>query len=186
MKATEQLTEEHQAVVLTLNILEIIIARLSNGKKVDPNHLEQIIDFFQGFVDRCHHTKEEKLLFPKMQEYGLAKEGGPISVMLLEHERGRDLVKNLKRAVDDYRNHKRGAAKEIVSQAQKYVQLLNDHIQKEDNILFPMADIVIPQLERERLWKGFEEVENKEVGKGKHEAYHQILDQLKSYYLKPA
>ena len=72
-----------------LKILDKVCARLESKEKVDPEHLEPIVEFFRVFADKCHHGKEEDLLFPEMEKAGVPKEMGPIGVMLAEHQQGR-------------------------------------------------------------------------------------------------
>ncbi|MGQ9493468.1 MAG: hemerythrin domain-containing protein [Anaerolineae bacterium] len=95
MRATEQLMEEHRAIETVLNILENVCQRLETGKAVDAEHLEHILEFIRIFADRCHHGKEEDLLFPAMEKAGIPREGGPIGVMLIEHVQGRNYVRGM-------------------------------------------------------------------------------------------
>ena len=99
MNPIEELKDEHQAVKLTLQILAKISARLSQGKEVDLAHLDQVLDFLKTFVDKCHHGKEEDLLFPAMEREGVPRDGGPIGVMLQEHDLGRGYVQALSQGV---------------------------------------------------------------------------------------
>ena len=103
MKPTEQLKEEHVAVKQMLKIMSKVSLKLEAGQRVDSRHLESIIDFIQVFVDKCHHGKEEGLLFPALVEAGIPKEGGPIGVMLTEHDLGRSHVKKMVSGIDGYR-----------------------------------------------------------------------------------
>jgi hemerythrin-like domain-containing protein len=79
MTAIETLKHEHQIVLLVLTGAEREVQAIQKTGKADIAKIETMGDFFKNFVDRCHHTKEEKHLFPKMQERGLPKEGGPIA-----------------------------------------------------------------------------------------------------------
>ncbi len=91
MKPIEDLKMEHEAVKITLRVLDSICKEAEKtGELAKPEHLEQLIEFFATFVDRCHHGKEEELLFPALEEVGVSREGGPIGVMLKEHQQGRD------------------------------------------------------------------------------------------------
>src|SRR3990167_10094837 len=95
MTSTEQLRNEHQAVLLALEILEKICQKLEAKEKVDPKHQEEILEFIKIFVDKCHHDKEEDLLFPALEKIGIPKEQGPIGIMLTEHDMGRKFVKGM-------------------------------------------------------------------------------------------
>jgi hemerythrin-like domain-containing protein len=186
MKPTEDLKKEHEAIKVMLRILEEVSARLEAGKKVNPEHLDSILEFIQVFADKCHHGKEEGLLFPAMENAGILEERGPIGVMLHEHEQGRDFVKGMKEAVAKYKKGGEKAGLQVAKNARNYASLLSQHINKEDNILYPMADGRLSEAAQEDLEKGFEEIEKEVIGPGRHEEFHTLLHRLNEEYLKRA
>jgi len=93
MKATEQLIQEHTEVLLMLTVLDSAANKLEMGEQVNPLHLEAMVDFLITFVDKCHHGKEETLLFPALIKKGMSKKDGPVGVMLAEHASGREFIK---------------------------------------------------------------------------------------------
>lgn len=82
MKPTEQLKEEHKAIKLMLKVLEAMCRRLENKENIPKEHFEKVLEFIKVFADKCHHGKEEDLLFPAMEKAGIPREGGPLNVML--------------------------------------------------------------------------------------------------------
>jgi hemerythrin-like domain-containing protein len=186
MKPTEQLKEEHQAIKLMLRISERVCEKLESGEEVNPEHLEQMIEFIKVFADKCHHGKEEDLLFTAMEEVGIPKEGGPIGVMLTEHDMGRGYVRGMSEAVTRYKAGDRKALSGIVGNARNYIALLTQHIDKEDNILYPMADKHLSEDKQKALLEEFERVERERIGAGKHEEFHDLLNHLQEVYLEDA
>ena len=184
MKPTEQLKEEHEAIKLMLRISEKVCEKLESGEEVDPEHLEQIVEFIKVFADKCHHGKEEDLLFTAMEEAGIPKKGGPIGVMLTEHDMGRGYVKGMSEAVAKYKAGDRKVSSAIVGNARNYIALLTQHIDKEDNILYPMADMHLSEERQKELLEEFERVEREKIGVGKHEEFHELLNHLRKVYLK--
>lgn len=184
MRPTEDLKNEHKAILRMIDVLRSVSARLETGSgAVEPDDLAQIVDFIRVFADQCHHAKEEDLLFPAMEEAGIPREGGPIGVMLAEHDIGRDYVKGMAEAAAGCRTGDRQAAHSFAENAKGYGSLLSQHISKEDNILYMMADVHLePEKERELL-EAFEQVEREKVGPGRHEAFHELLDRLEKTYL---
>ncbi|MBP1607877.1 MAG: cytoplasmic protein [Acidobacteria bacterium] len=182
MKPTEVLITEHNAVLLGLEILEKVEAALEAGSADAPQHLGQLIDFFRGFVDRCHHGKEEDILFPELEKRGLLREGGPIGVMLAEHEIGRQRIQGMSSALDRLRQGESLAVSDIRENSLGYRNLLKVHIHKENNILFPMADSLLNDDDAVKIIDRFAEIEKDRVGPGKHEAYHSLLHRLKEIY----
>jgi hemerythrin-like domain-containing protein len=183
MKPTEELKKEHEAIKLMLQILEKISEKLESGESVDTDHLDKIVEFIQVFADKCHHGKEEDLLFKEMEAVGFPRDQGPVGVMLREHEVGRSYVQNMKDGVAKLKTGDTKSASVIAKNARDYASLLSQHIEKEDNILYPMAEGRLPEAKLEELKKGFEKVEKERIGPGRHEEFHELLHRLKEFYL---
>jgi hemerythrin-like domain-containing protein len=183
MRATEELMAEHQAIKLVIRVLEEISTRLEAGERVPLDDLEAILDFIQGFADSCHHAKEEGLLFVEMERVGYPRDSGPVGVMLHEHTVGREHVAAMKEALLGVGQGDSAAAQRFVTHARGYGALLSQHIDKEDLILYPMADRDLSEETQRALVEGFERVEREIVGPGKHEEYHRLLDRLQATYL---
>ncbi|HDP95774.1 MAG TPA: hypothetical protein ENN40_10515 [Candidatus Aminicenantes bacterium] len=109
---------------------------------------------------------------------------GPIGVMLAEHAEGRKIISRLKSAFAAYGSSRSTAAQEISEDANEYVSLLSQHIDKENNVLFPVAEGRINAAADSRLVEHFEELERERIGAGKHEEFHAMLEHLKEEYLK--
>ena len=184
LKPTKQLMEEHNAIKLMLKILDAVGKKLQSGEKVDFEHLDQILEFLRTFADKCHHGKEESLLFPAMEKAGIPREGGPIGVMVREHEIGRGFIKELSNAINDYKRGKMDVILNIVGIAKSYIELLAQHIEKEDNILFPIADNILTQEVQEKLLEEFEKTESEQISANKHEELLQLLNRLKKIYME--
>jgi len=184
MKPTDQLKEEHKAIKLMLDILEKIYRKLEAGEEINKEDLDKILEFTSVFISKCHHGKEEDLLFPAMEEAGVPRKGGPIEVMIEEHDIGRECVKALNGAIKKNKTNDTEAIDEIIKNARNYVGLLRTHIDKEDNILYSMADAHLSREKQDKLLKEFEIVENEKIGIGKHEEFHKLLHHLKDVYLK--
>lgn len=183
MRPTEQLIEEHNAIKIMLKIIEKVSQKLQAGEKVDVKHLDSIVDFIRTFADRCHHGKEEDLLFSAMAEVGIPNEGGPIGVMLSEHETGRNYVRGMIEGITKYKEGEDKAGLQIAENARNYVVLLAQHIDKEDNVLYPMADIHLTESTQKKLIDEFEKVEQEKIGVDKHQELHRILEELSKIYL---
>lgn len=176
MRPTDILVKEHEAVLLALELLNRVAERMVAGAAEASEDLEHLLEFFREFVDRCHHGKEELALFPELVEMGVPSVGGPVGVMLHEHELGRGYVRQLKDCLTN------GSAS-VIDVAQGYRGLLEAHIQKENQVLFPMAERILPEDKKATLVATFDWIEREHVGEGRHEAYHQMLHDLKKRYL---
>ena len=178
MTPTETLKHEHRVVLLVLVGAEREAVEIRRTGRVSGDAVEQMLDFFKNFVDRCHHAKEERFLFPAMGAAGFPAEAGPVAVMLHEHEQGRALIRAIGETLPGAKAGDSQACERLAAALEGYAELLRSHIYKEDNILFAMADQVLPAAEQARLAAAFEQVEAEEIGPGVHERYHQLAHQL--------
>lgn len=140
---TKCLRNEHQVILRVLDCFEIALHRSQMSGIVSKSNFDPFIEFFQGFADRCHHCKEEKRLFPCLEKKGIPRDGGPIGVMLYEHEQCRKHVRSIKDALADADSGNSDAVKIILDQGQQFLDLLRAHIGKENNVLFDMADNIV-------------------------------------------
>jgi hemerythrin-like domain-containing protein len=180
MKATDILVEEHSVIQRVLLALETAAGRVEGGQTVRPEFFLDAADFIKGFADGCHHKKEEGVLFESMATFGVPVQGGPIGVMLAEHEQGRAYTRAMREAAQKLSTGDQSARGEMVRNARGYVALLRQHIDKENGILFPMAAQVIPLAEQEAVVEGFEGVEHEETGAGVHEKYLALAEKLEA------
>lgn len=178
--ATDTLRREHDAILRMLDATDEVVHRLDAGTAVEPRILEGLLEFFRLFADQCHHGKEEDLLFPKLHEKGMPREMGPIGVMLHEHEQGRAFVREMAQAAAGYAKEQPQAAARWTAAASGYASLLREHIFKENNILFVMADQLLTLEEQRELSARFEKVEAEKMGEATHERLHLLMDQLVS------
>jgi len=182
MKATEQLINEHEGVKVMLNILEQVCRQLEADGNLNKEHFDGILEFLKVFVDKCHHGKEEDLLFPALVAAGVPKDG-PIAVMLQEHEMGRNYIKAMSDVYAAYVGGDKPSYKAIRQNALAYITLLRNHIEKENNVLFVMADSLLSEKIQDELFEGFESIEKERIGVGKHEEFHGLLKKLSTMYL---
>jgi hemerythrin-like domain-containing protein len=175
---TEILKEEHRVIERILSIFNTACEKLERDEHVSPDIFKKAIDFIRVFADRCHHGKEEETLFPLIEQRGIPREGGPTGVMRMEHDRGRGFVKALAEAVERYERGEENAKTAIIKNAKGYTQLLAEHIPKEDDILYPLADKLLTPEDRKELLEKFEKVEKERIGEGKHHDYIHLVKEL--------
>lgn len=178
MSATDILRHEHQIILLVLDGVEQEAERIRETGAVQGEKVAEMVDFFRSFADRCHHQKEEKLLFVRMQERGMPVERSPIASMLHEHDQGRQLVSAVSEALPKAEAGDPQAIGSLQENLQTYAGFLRAHIGKEDNVLFPVADQILTPEDQEVLVAAFDQVEAEEIGEGVHERYHQWAHDL--------
>lgn len=146
---TDVLRSEHVVILRALSVLESAAERLAAGRALPAGWWEDAVDWLRAFADRNHHAKEENVLFPAMIKAGVPSARGPIEVMLEEHEQGRALIAQMAE----------GASPRRAAAASRYVQLLREHIDKENGIVFPLAEAVFEEAVMQELSREFDSVE---------------------------
>lgn len=178
--ASNDLMHEHEAILFSLKILDQISYLIESGNDVSSADIIKLIDFLKLFADKCHHGKEEDLFFPALEEAGIQRHNGPIGMMLSEHQTGREFIRSMQMSVSDNKIDKG----EFVKSARGYTALLRTHIEKENTILFPIAEMKLSAQKHKDLLAEFEKFEENVIGKGKHEELHKQLKEFNKKYLK--
>ncbi len=143
MGAIDILTAEHRVIERGIDALVAFADEVRRGAE-DKAELGRFVAFIRGFADAHHHGKEEKILFEQMIRAGFPREGGPIAVMLMEHDAGRAEVRRLADAAEKAGPWTEADRHAVAEAAAGYAGLLRAHIQKEDAILYPMAEQRLP------------------------------------------
>lgn len=174
MQATDILMEEHRVIEKVLASLETAANRLSESRIIPMDFFLKAADFIKGFADGCHHRKEEGVLFVALSANGMSQETEPLSIMLAEHEEGRRLTRAMREGAERVQGGDTTALSQVIQNALDYVTLLREHIQKEDHILFPMADDIIPVEQHQQIMADFNRLEHDDI----QEKYLRIADEL--------
>lgn len=178
---TSVLSHEHRVIERMLVVLETMSDKVERLEEVPPSDFERAVEFVRKFADGCHHAKEEHQLFPYLGEKGIPASSGPIGVMLREHEMGRGFVRGMAEAFERYAAGETDAAPLVVQNARDYVALLKGHIQKEDEVLFPMVEEILDEEDRRTLMERYVEAEAA-LGEGVHEKYEALAAELEAKY----
>jgi hemerythrin-like domain-containing protein len=165
MDAISLLMEEHQVILRALDALDAFAAEVSRGGG-DPAELERFVRFIRAFADARHHGKEEDILFAAMVRAGFPREGGPIAVMLMDHDAGRAHVAAMARHLGGGAPWTAADRAEVVAATGGYTDLLRSHIMKEDQILYPMAQHRLPEAVMEQVDLDCETFEARQVASG--------------------
>jgi hemerythrin-like domain-containing protein len=167
-KATQDLRNEHDSILHVLNIIDRMIDSDLSQDKLAAVHTD-LVYFLKTFADKCHHGKEENYLFKSMAAKGFSLESGPIGVMLSEHTQGREYIAQMSQSAEskDSQSFNQAAA--------AYRDLMRNHIDKENNVLFIMADNTFTAAEQDELFERFEQFEETVIGHGIHEQLHAMI-----------
>ncbi len=166
MDAIETMMNEHRAIERVLDALVAFAEEVQRKGATDKEELVRFVTFVREYADAGHHGKEEDILFRAMVEHGFPRSGGPIAVMLQEHDQGRGLVGILKARAEQAGPWSDDDRQEIVQVASGFSRMLHAHIHKEDAILYPMAEQHLPPDAMAQVGAACDEFEAKRTASG--------------------
>lgn len=169
----ELLKRDHE---VTEQVFAAIEAKLAAAEGPAPALVGLLVDYMH-YVDHCHNQKEELHLFPRLEAKGMPRHGGPLGVMLQEHERAREILARLVPLATAYAAGNRGNLAELRSAFGEYASLCKDHFWKENDILYPMALRMLGDTEAAEVVAGIEAVEAS-LGAGTRERYYRIAAEI--------
>ena len=157
MQVTHELMNEHQLILKYLDLMEryVEFSQTSDNKDLFLEKAQDFISFMQIFTDTYHHAKEEDVLFKYLQAPDVLSHCNPLPVMLSDHEQGRMYTRNMKDALAN------NDLKILCDNACAYSQTLKQHIFKEDNILYPMAENGLSDDDKIALGNEYKQIEEK-------------------------
>ncbi|SHJ46265.1 hemerythrin domain-containing protein [Parasporobacterium paucivorans] len=167
-KAVQDLKKEHESILHVFRIMENMSER-NMEESARLGYDSDLVDFFKVFADKCHHGKEELYLFEELVNAGVHNEGGIIGTLLQEHNLGRDYLAIMDTAVQ------KKNAEEFDSAAEKYLLLMRNHIDRENKVLFEMADQLLDEAKQDEIFEKFEQHEQSVIGHGIHEKLHAMI-----------
>ncbi|MEK6817777.1 MAG: hemerythrin domain-containing protein [Thermoproteota archaeon] len=175
--STASLRRDHDLIEKVIKAMESTIQLLNDGKQIPESILLPVIDFSKNFTDVCHHSKEENSLFPALEQAGMPRNMGPIAMMLIDHERSREIGKEMENSAKDYISS--GNSTKLISDMQQYVEHITEHLWKENNRLFMMAEARLQYVAKkvDKELNEIEELKLKETGKTR-EHYEQLAETL--------
>lgn len=147
---TAVLREEHRRILAIVAVLERALAE-GPERGLDWQRIEACVRFLRLYADACHHAKEEVELFPALEEEGIPRDSGPVAALIEEHREGRRLLADMGAALAPARAGDAGALGRLLRAGRAYAGLIRDHIAKEDEGVFEMADRILPSSACARL-----------------------------------
>lgn len=147
MYGIDLLVEEHKNIYALTEHLYRVCCGILEGAEVDVGEFRECIDFVRTYADKHHHGKEEQILFRFMLEKNdPAAEKLVRNGMQVEHDLARYHVGELDKALTRYEEYPTSKAKlDILAHAAGYADLLQRHINKENEVCYTYAQRMLSE-----------------------------------------
>ncbi len=171
---SELLMADHETTERVLDAVERALAAEGGPPR---SLLADAMEYFQGYVDACHNQKEEQHLFPLIERRGVPRDGGPLGVMLMEHDQGRGVLPRLAAAANRFVAGDSSALGELRETFAEYAAFMKNHFWKENDILYPMARRVMSDEDAAAVMRGIEATEAA-IGPGTRAKYYALAERI--------
>ena len=169
------LMAEHRVIERMLAVLETQLGAMAETRTVDPTTIDTAVDFIRTYADRCHHGKEEDILFRRLADKPLDGELADVMAGLVEdHVNARSMTRSLVEANTRYRTGDLAAISDIESCVRALVEFYPVHIAKEDRHFFKPCLEYFTDAEKDKMLADFDEFDRSLI----HEKYRGIVESL--------
>ncbi|WXG46674.1 MAG: hemerythrin domain-containing protein [Candidatus Atabeyarchaeum deiterrae] len=175
MKPIGPLMVEHRLIERMIAVVKEELNKIKEGKKVDSVFIDTYVDFLRTYADRCHHGKEEDILFRDLGKKNLSQEHKKTMDELVdEHKFARKTVGALVNAKERYLLGSSDALNNVTSNLRTLIEFYPKHIEKEDkHFFFPILDYFTKQ-EQDAMLQEFWEFDRRLI----HEKYQKVVEQF--------
>jgi DUF438 domain-containing protein len=171
------LVAEHEMIERAMAVLKNNLENIDEAVKT-PLQMQRAIDFLLEFGDKVHNTKEENFLFPLMGQKGMPVEGGPIGVMLMEHDAERNLLQRMMAELPNLPEATTSARHKFAAEGFEYLTIRAEHIWKENDVLYAMGRKVFSDEDNTSLLDSFKTLDQQTYGDSAREHYAQMLAEV--------
>jgi DUF438 domain-containing protein len=168
------LVAEHEMIERAMAVLKNNLEKIDEAVKA-PLQMQRAIDFLLEFGDKVHNTKEEKFLFPLMGQKGLPVQGGPIGVMLMEHDAERNLLLRMMAELPNLAEAAATKRQKFAAEGFEYLTIRAEHIWKENDVLYPMGRKLFSDEDNTSLLSAFKTLDQQTYGDAARDHYAQML-----------
>lgn len=166
---------EHRLIERAIVFMDAEKKRLESGGEMDPVTIDTLVDFIKTYADRCHHGKEEDILFKDLDSRPLSEsERDLMEELTEEHLLGRKLTGQLVDAKNDVVAGKKERLDDALDAMQQLIDFYPKHIEKEDKHFFPDTERHYTKEELDEMIQSFYNFDMRLI----HEKYQHVVEGL--------
>jgi len=170
---------EHRLIERMIHLMRCELQRIKDNVEVDlefafvdPVFIDTAVDFIRTYADRCHHGKEEDILFAALKKKDLAAEHlQTMEELIQEHIQARETTAALFKAKEGYLLQKDGALEELLKNLETLVNFYPQHIAKEDKHFFIPCMAYFSDAEKAEMLQEMYEFDRQMI----HEKYRGVV-----------
>jgi hemerythrin-like domain-containing protein len=165
---------EHRLIERMIGVMRKELDRFLGERKANPEFIMTFVDFVRIYADKCHHGKEEDILFRELAKKELSREHRDTMEQLIkDHKWARQQTRDLIEATEKYKAGDESMFLIITARLKSLTEFYPLHIEKEDRHFFiPVMRYFSKEEKDSMLREGFE-FDQRLI----HDRYRQIVEQ---------
>ncbi len=166
---------EHRLIERVIADIQLRLGGQTPRKAIDPPYVDRVVDFLRTYADRCHHGKEEEILFRDLRQKTLEPGHRTLMFQLVEdHEWARGTTRRLVAANASLAAGNTDSHQEVRRLLRDLASFYPGHIQKEDRSFFRSSMAYLNDQEQEAMLREFAQFDASLI----HEKYRHIVQEL--------
>ena len=182
MTPTENLINEHKKINELLDIMSKIALKIKSKDVFYPNDVEEIVKYLINLIENSHHGKEDDVFYPELISSGIPKETAPLSIINYEHIISVNYLKDISSCVVNCKIGNDFSGELLADSLTNYVIAIKNHIQREEEIVFPIANEVFSIEKQNEILQRFEVIEQKYISNSFNDQFDKLLNKFKNKY----
>lgn len=161
MSIFDTLVNEHRLIRRYLDNAAVAIEFIEEKKLPPKEFFEVGLEFSRLFCDKYHHIKEEYEMFMALAQKKEGKIDTQIAFLRDQHEHARNYTTEISKSLEGYGRRDNFHIANIQEFLGKYIQMLKDHIHREDHVFYPLAQKSLSETELEQLSENFKKADGR-------------------------
>jgi len=182
MTPTENLINEHKKINELLDIMSKIALKIKSKDVFYPNDVEEVVKYLINIIENSHHGKEDDVFYPELISSGIPKETAPLSIINYEHLISVNYLKDISSCVVNCKIGNDFSGELLADSLTNYVIAIKNHIQREEEIVFPIANEVFSIEKQNEILQRFEVIEQKYISNSFNDQFDKLLNKFKNKY----
>jgi hemerythrin-like domain-containing protein len=177
-KTLDIIRDEHRSISAILHGMEYLVDRIRARKaKINPRVFRAMIYYLDTFSERMHHPKEDKYLFKAMRERS-AEADTLIADLEDDHARGEDALRRLAQCLIRYEEGGEQEFPAFEREVENFVRNYRDHIRKEEEVVFPLAERLLSAADWQAIDRAFGENRDPLAGERETRDFEKLFDRI--------
>lgn len=175
---TEDLMREHGVLRRLLLVYEESIRHLQSGKRVPAGPILDSANIIRDFIENYHEKLEEDYIFP---QFKTGPDAELVKDLKTQHERGRNLTKNIIRLVQRQDPTDPNRRSELIADMREFICMYRPHAAREDTAVFPALHQKMAQDDYDKMGDKFEDKEKELFGQNGFENIVERVSQIEQH-----